>query len=80
MDADDKPNFLTSAGIQIDSVPIDVDARILDVPYDTYSKTPGTLAIPYKDKVEFLVVNFHATADDIIPDVNNLVAKLYELS
>ena len=75
----DEPNILSKAGIMLNDVPIDVNARELDVPSDTRSEFPGTLAKPYKSKVEYVIVNFSRVyKEDVINSVVNLMNICYD--
>ena len=76
----DRPetNILRDLGISFVDVPVEVDARVLDEPMDTYSFKPGTLAQPCETEVEYIIVDLRESQQpSIIRDVEILTEKLY---
>uniref|UniRef100_A0A914Z712 Uncharacterized protein n=1 Tax=Panagrolaimus superbus TaxID=310955 RepID=A0A914Z712_9BILA len=80
LDSNEK-NLLKNIGIQLNAAPIEVFARVLDVPADTYSIAPGTLAMPYRHPVDYVIIDSrHSNRNiSIEKDVDNLMEKLYNL-
>uniref|UniRef100_A0A914Z936 Uncharacterized protein n=1 Tax=Panagrolaimus superbus TaxID=310955 RepID=A0A914Z936_9BILA len=82
MDTPGKSNLLKEIGLELNDIPITVNARVLDPPVDTYSKDDETLAIPYQNPVEYVLVDFSKNNNDendnVEENVNHLMERMRE--